>query len=176
MIEGQIDLSQKRKVFIDGAITHERVRWVNNQLLSLASKSDDPIMLSMHSGGGDVEAGLVLYESIVSLGVGVCAVVTKQADCIAALVLQACGKRLARRSASLTLYENHITVRGTVKILRRDLEKFLADAERRQMRIYEIFAQRTGKSVAEIQEQCEKGAPMTADEALAFGLLDKVLP
>lgn len=171
-----LDLLQERKVSIDGPITSDEVRRVSNALIFLASKGSAPILLSIHSGGGDVDAGLVLCELISSLEVKVSAVVPRQADCIAALILQTCAKRIARKSACFILHENQITVRGTVKILRRDFEKFLKDAEQRQMCMYEIFAQRTGKSVDEIQTQCAKGTRMSADEALAFGLLDRVLP
>lgn len=170
-------LLQERKIFLHGRINADMARRVNNALIFCAQKDERaPIKLSLHSAGGDVKPGLLLYEVIARLPCQVHAWVPSQADSIAALVLQACARRIARESARITLHETEIVLRGTVRVLRRDIAQFLAREEEEQRKMYDIVAKRTGRVVHEVEEQFKKGTPLSAREALAFGLVDEVLP
>lgn len=163
-------LQQKRTIVLEGRITDEQAQRIFKQMLLL--EGDTTIKLLINSNGGDVEAALSIYELI--KGKPVDGVVFQQAHSVAALVLQACRYRIAYPSACIIIHDNQVEMKATAKVLRKHFEEKLAAAEKRQREIYELFAKRTGRSVEEIEKQCQKGTPLTAAEALAFGLVDRV--
>ncbi len=173
-----VALLQERKVILEGRIDQEEAKRIRACLLYLVSLEDAhaPITLSIvDSSGGDARPGLALYEVISSLGTDVCGEVRHEANSIATLVLQACTRRLAHRSASFTIHDNDVEIKGTVKTLRKHFSAALDAAEKRQQKVYEIFAYRTRRSVEEIEEACGKTTRMTAHEAKRFGLIDEVI-
>ena len=132
-------------------------------------------MSIIDSSGGDARPGLALHDFISSLGTEVHGIVRHAANSTAALVLQACVRRSAHQDASFTIHDNDVEIKGTVKTLRKHFYAALNAAEKRQERIYEIFAERTRRSMEEIEHACGGSMRMNAHEAMKFGLIDEVI-
>lgn len=168
-------LQQARTIVMEGRINAEEARRIVKQLHLLRVNGDGKIVLFINSNGGDVEPALDIFAAIEQNNARVEGVLFQQAHSVAALILQACGTRSAHRFAKIIIHDNLFNIKGTAKMLQKNATEIIAMAAKRQRMIYEIFAKRTGQPADVIEERCGLETTMTADEAHAFGLIDKIL-
>ena len=167
-------LLKDRIVFVDGEIFDLNADLVVAQLLFL--ESEDPekdIDLYINSSGGVVTASLAIYDTIQYIKPEVQTICLGQAAYSAALLL-ACGtkgKRMAVPSARILIHQPWGGVFGQAV----DISIQARELIRIKKLIVSYFAQHTGKSPEIVEKDLERDYYMSAEEALEYGLIDKIL-
>ncbi|MDR1932321.1 MAG: ATP-dependent Clp protease proteolytic subunit [Spirochaetales bacterium] len=167
-------LLKDRIVFIDGEIQDLTADLVVAQLLFL--ESQDPqrdISLYINSPGGSVTAGLAIYDTIQYIRPDVQTICLGQAASMAALIL-ACGtqgKRYVLPSSRLLIHQPWGGVQGQVSDIKVQAKEIL----RLKTITINYFARHAGKTAEQVAPDLERDFFMSAEEAVAYGLADKVM-
>ncbi len=167
-------LLNDRIVFLGSAIDDQLANVVIAQLLFLESEDPDKdVMMYVNSPGGDVSAGLAIYDTMVALRAPVATFCVGQAASMASLLLAsgAKGKRNALPNARVMIHQPLAGVRGQVS----DIEIHAREILKARDTINAIYARHTGQSVDRIKRDTERDNFMTAAEAKDYGLIDEVL-
>lgn len=139
--------------------------------LMRATKKSDIITVLINSQGGETHTALGIYDLLKDCNHKTVAIVTGTAQSGASLILQACGRRFITRHSTLMLHRSKVGVNGTIDNAQACLDSF----RRLDQRFYEIYAERSGKSVEAIAEMARSDTYFGAEEAVSFGLADEVL-
>ena len=163
-----------RKIFLTGEINAESVnRWVS-QLMYLCDSSDEEINLYINSGGGEVNAGLVLYDVIQRMKVPVNMYCMGMAASMAAVILAGGqkGRRYILPHSKTMIHEPLIRdgVGGSATSIRNLSESIL---ETREL-LNTLLAKHTGKTMKEINKATSHDHYMNAQESIAFGICDEI--
>lgn len=172
----QQNLLEQNILEIGGDVTEETAFYVREALLRLMAKGSPPIKVMITSNGGSVLYGLDVYDGFRFYPGEKTGVVQGRAFSMAAVILQACQKRQCLRHSRVLIH--HVSTTEVKLDVLRDpgkLEKVKEDAEADQARIYKILSDRTGHAVEEVRTECAKNQSMSAEEALAFGLIDEII-
>ncbi len=172
-------LAQKRIILLDGEITEAKVNTVKYWLLVLNLDSEKEIRLIIDSEGGDVEAGLQLFDAVKLSRAPVTGIVIGKCQSIALAVLQGCKKRLATKHS---VFMSH-HVRPNIELsldenFRVKIERALERAEKSQECLIEVLCYGTRRTAAEIEELMKDGSMgnvFLADKALVFNLIDQII-
>lgn len=172
----QLELLNQSTIDLGGEVDEDMILYVREALLRLTVKGSPSITVLITSRGGSVEVGLDIYDALRLYTGEKTGIVLGFAKSMAVLILQACEKRKCMRHATLLIH--HISRREVSLDILRDpikLKEVRDDLEASQSRLYVILGARTCKTVDVIREECAKERDMTAEEALAFGLVDEVI-
>lgn len=167
-------LLKDRIVMIGQEITEPLANTVIAQLLFLMS--EDPtkdIQIFINSPGGYITAGLAIYDTIRFLGCDVNTYCIGQAASMGALLLSAGtkGKRYALPHSRMMIHQPSGGIIGTSA----DIQLQAAEILTLKKHLSNILAECTGQSVEKIIEDSERDFFMGAEEAIAYGLIDKVV-
>jgi len=172
----QEGLIEQNIISIGGEIDDDATMYIREALLRLRAKGNPEITLQITSGGGSVDVGLDIYDFLRSYPGKKIGTVQGVARSMAAIILQACDKRIAMRHSSILIH--HISKRDIGLDELRDKEKIaqiLDTLEKSQARIYTILSEKTKHTIEEIKVECAKNEDMTAEDALSFGLVDEII-
>jgi ATP-dependent Clp protease protease subunit len=166
--------SRLRIIFLGSPITDDVANVVIAQLLFL--EAEDPekdIHLYLNSPGGEVSAGLGIYDAMQYVSPAVETTCMGQAASMAALLLAggAPGKRYALPHARIMIHQPLGGVQGQATDIQIHAEEILKI--RRKMN--EILAKHTGRDVAEVEKNTERDRFMSAQEALDYGIVDRIM-
>lgn len=167
-------LLNERIVFLGEAIDDAVANTVVAQLLHLESVDPDKdISLYINSPGGSVSAGLAIYDTMQYIKCDVSTICVGMAASMGAFLLSSGtkGKRLALPNAEIMIHQPSAGTQGQIT----DMAIHLKRLEVIKKRLNAILADNTGRSVEEITAACERDNFMTAEEAVAYGLIDKVI-
>ena len=145
-----------------------------SQLLFLEAKDPDKdIQLYINSPGGSVTAGMAIYDTMQYIKCDVSTICVGLAASMGAFLLSsgAKGKRIALPNADIMIHQPSAGTQGKVTDMESDVEHFL----RIKQRLNKILAENTGKTPEQVKLDSERDHWMTADEAQAYGLVDKVI-
>jgi ATP-dependent Clp protease protease subunit len=167
-------LLRDRIVFLGSAIDDDVANVVIAQLLFL--EAEDPekdIQLYINSPGGSVTAGLAIYDTMQYVRPDVATICVGQAASMGAWLVAAgaAGKRMGLPNCRIMIHQPSSGVQGPAS----DIDIHAREILRLRQRMNELLAEHTGKPVAEIAHDTERDYHMTGDEALAYGLLDRVV-
>jgi ATP-dependent Clp protease protease subunit len=167
-------LLKDRIIFIGTAIDDGIANLVIAQMLFL--QFDDPksdIHLYINSPGGSVTAGLGIYDTMQYVTCDVATYCIGQAASMAAVLVAAGsrGKRVALPNARVMIHQPMAGSEGSATELAIHAREFL----RLKRRLNEILIRHTGKTLDDVDRDTDRDKFMSADEALAYGLVDKVL-
>lgn len=168
-------LLKDRIVFLGAPIDDALASVVIAQLLFLESEDPDKdVMMYVNSPGGEVSAGLAIYDSMQCLRCPVATFCMGQAASMASLLLAsgAPGKRRALPHARVMLHQPLGGLQGQVT----DIEIHAREILRAKDTINGLYAKHTGQPVDRIKHDLERDNFMSAAEAKAYGLVDEVLP
>ena len=143
------------------------------QLLYLeAQDPDKDISLYINSPGGSVTAGMAIYDTMNYIKCDVSTICIGMAASMGAFLLSsgAKGKRYALPNAEIMIHQPSAGTQGQIT----DMAIHLKRLEIIKKRMNKILSENTGKSVETVTADCERDNFMTADEAVAYGLIDKV--
>ena len=167
-------LLRDRIVFLGQAIDDDVSNLVIAQLLFL--EADDPekdISLYINSPGGSVTAGLAIYDTMRYVRPAVATICLGQAASMAAWLLAsgAPGKRMALPNSRIMIHQPMGGVQGQAT----DIQIHAREILKLRERMNEILAEHTGRPIAQIAADTERDYHMSGQEALAYGLIDKVV-
>lgn len=144
------------------------------QLLYLESvDSTKPIHLYINSPGGTVTDGLAIYDTIQYVKAPVYTVAMGLAASMGSLLLAAgaAGHRMALPNARVMIHQPHGGAQGQASDIAIQAKEILYTRNR----LNEIYVKHTGQPLEVIEQSMERDNFMSAQEALAFGLIDKVI-
>ena len=144
------------------------------QLLYLeAQDPDKDIQFYINSPGGSVTAGLAIYDTMQYIKPDVSTICVGMAASMGAFLLSsgAKGKRIALPNAEIMIHQPSGGSRGQCTDIQIQAQQILKIKEK----LNKILSENTGKSVEEIERDCERDYFMTAEEAQTYGLVDKVI-
>ncbi len=169
-------LLKDRIVFIGGGVDDDVANLVVAQILFLANEdSEADIHLYINSPGGSVTSGLAILDTMRYAKPDMCTYIVGQAASMGSVI--ACagapGKRFALPNARNLMHQPLIG--GVLEGQATDLEIEAREMLRLRDRIYRIYADSTGKSVEQIEKDCDRNKWLDENEMLEYGLIDKVL-
>ena len=167
-------LLKERIIFLDGEIDDARADLVVAQLLFL--ENEDPkkdIYLYINSPGGSVTAGLAIYDTMQYLKCDVATICMGQAASMAALILAAgsAGKRMILPSARVMIHQPWGGVQGQAS----DVSIHAKEIIRLKKLSIDYLAKHTDQSAEKIAADIERDHFMTAEDALSYRIVDKIL-
>lgn len=167
-------LLKDRIIFLGTPIVDEVANVVIAQLLFL--EAEDPekdIHIYINSPGGDVNAGLGVYDAIQYVSPKVETICMGQAASMAALLLAAGekGQRFALPHSRIMIHQPLGGVTGQAADIQIHAEEILTI--RNEMN--EILAKHTGRDAAEVERNTERDRFMSAEEALEYGIIDRIM-
>jgi len=167
-------LLKERIVFLGGPIDSDVANLVIAQFLFLAS--EDPkkdISFYINSPGGHVSAGLAILDTMNHIQPNVSTVCVGMAASMGAVLLSAGekGKRFALPNAEVMIHQPS----GGAEGMAADIEITAKQILKLRQRLNEILAKNTGQKVDKVEKDVDRDFFMTADEALKYGIIDKVL-
>ena len=167
-------LLEDRIIFLGEEVNDATASLIVSQLLFLEAKDPDKdIQLYINSPGGSVTAGMAIYDTMQYIKCDVSTICVGLAASMGAFLLSsgAKGKRIALPNAEIMIHQPSAGTQGKVTDMESDVEHFL----RIKQRLNKILAENTGKTPEQVKLDSERDHWMTADEAQAYGLVDKVI-
>jgi ATP-dependent Clp protease protease subunit len=167
-------LLNDRIVFLGAPIDGALANIVVAQLLFLESEDPDKdVMMYVNSPGGEVSAGLAIYDAMQILRCPVATFCVGQAASMASLLLAsgAKGKRNALPHARVMIHQPLAGFEGQAT----DIEIHAKEIRQARTTINALYARHTGQSADRIRQDTERDNFLTAAEAQAYGLIDQVL-
>ncbi|MBR4290294.1 MAG: ATP-dependent Clp endopeptidase proteolytic subunit ClpP [Oscillospiraceae bacterium] len=167
-------LLNDRIIFLSEEVNDTTASLVVAQLLYLeAQDPDKDIQFYINSPGGSVTAGMAIYDTMRYIKCDVATICVGMAASMGAFLLSAGtkGKRLALPNAEIMIHQPSAGTQGQITDMAIHMKRLQTIKER----MNRIMAENTGRSIEEVTAACERDNFMTAEEALAFGLVDRVL-
>ena len=167
-------LLNDRIVMLSEEVNDTTASLIVAQLLYLeAQDPDKDIQFYINSPGGSVTAGMAIYDTMQYIKCDVSTICIGMAASMGAFLLSsgAKGKRIALPNAEIMIHQPSAGTQGQIT----DMAIHLKRLEIIKERMNRILAENTGKAYEEIVAACERDNFMTADEAMQFGLIDKVI-
>jgi ATP-dependent Clp protease protease subunit len=167
-------LLKDRIVFLGTAIDDYVANLLIAQLLFLEKEDPDKdIEFYIHSPGGHVSAGLAVYDTMQMIKPDVATMCVGQAASMGAILLAGGkkGKRYALKNSRVMIHQVSGGAQGSVS----DMKIALAEADRYMDTLMNILAEASGKPEDQVRKDCDRDHFMSAEETLAYGLIDKVL-
>jgi ATP-dependent Clp protease protease subunit len=170
-------LLKERIILMEGEVHDQMANLIVAQLLFL--ESEDPgadISLYINSPGGVVTAGMAIYDTMQFIKPDVCTIVMGQACSMGSLLAQsgAPGKRFILPSARHMIHQPSGGARGQATDMLIQVEEILA----MKKNLTEIYVKHNsaGKTFDELAKDLERDYFMSAEQAVAYGLADRVVP
>ena len=167
-------LLQDRIVMLGGEVTDDSANSIVAQLLFLqAQDAKKEISMYINSPGGSVTAGLAIYDTMQFISCTVATYCIGQAASMGAVLLTAGekGKRYALPNARIMIHQPWGGAEGKAS----DIEITAREILRLKQKLNEILASHSGKAVEDVARDTDRDHFMSADEACAWGLIDKVV-
>ena len=167
-------LLRERIIFLGTPVDDMVANLIVAQMLLLDSENPEKdIMLYINSPGGSVTAGFAIYDTMQHIRADVSTICLGQAASMGAFLLAAGtkGKRLALPHSRVLIHQPLGGAQGQAT----DIEIQAAEIVRIKKSLNEILAQNTGQSLKKIEKDTDRDYIMTPDEALEYGMIDKVI-
>ena len=167
-------LLEDRIIFLGEDVSDASASLVVAQLLFLEAKDPDKdIQLYINSPGGSITAGMAIYDTMQYVKCDVSTICIGMAASMGAFLLSSGtkGKRYALPNAEIMIHQPSAGTQGQIT----DMSLHLKRLETIKKRLNTILAENTGKDVETVTADCERDNFMSAEDALAYGLIDKVI-
>ena len=167
-------LLNDRIIFLSEEVNDTTASLVVAQLLYLeAQDPDKDIQFYINSPGGSVTAGMAIYDTMQYIKCDVATICVGMAASMGAFLLSAGakGKRMALPNAEIMIHQPSAGTQGQITDMAIHMKRLQTIKER----MNRILADNTGRTVEEATAACERDNFMSAQEAVEFGLIDKVL-
>ena len=167
-------LLNDRIVFLGEEVNDTTASLIVAQFLYLVAQDPDKeIQFYINSPGGSVTAGMAIYDTMQYIKCDVSTICIGLAASMGAFLLSsgAKGKRFALPNSEIMIHQPSAGTQGQIT----DMAIHLKRLETIKERMNSILAENTGKPIDVVREACERDNFMSAQEALEFGLIDKVI-
>lgn len=167
-------LLKDRIIWMGEEVKDDMANRICAQLLMLAA--EDPkkdIWLYINSPGGSITAGMAIYDTMQYVKCDVSTICIGLAASMGAFLLSAGtkGKRLALPNSEIMIHQPSAGTQGQIT----DMAIHLKRLEVVKKRMNRILSENTGKAIEVVTADCERDNFMTAQEAVEYGLIDKVI-
>ena len=166
-------LLKERIIFVTGPIDDHVSSVVCAQLLFLESESPNKdIFMYINSPGGVVSSGLAMYDTMQYIKPDISTVCIGQAASAGSLLLMAgtAGKRISLPNSKIMIHQPSAGFQGQAT----DIEIHAKDILDTKKTLNDLYVKHTGQSLEVIQNSMERDNFMTAQQAVEFGLIDKI--
>ena len=167
-------LLNDRIIFLSEEVNDTTASLIVAQLLYLENQDPDKdIQFYINSPGGSVPAGMAIYDTMQYIKCDVNTICVGMAASMGAFLLSAGtkGKRMALPNAEIMIHQPSAGTQGQIT----DMAIHMKRLQTIKDRMNRILAEKTGKSLEEVTAACERDNFMTAEEAMAFGLIDEIV-
>ncbi len=167
-------LTSKRRIFLWGGVDDESAERIVKELLYLDSLNHEDIIFFINSPGGVISSGLAIYDAMNAIKSDVVTVCCGQAASMGAVLLTSGtkGKRVAWPNARIMIHQP--LIHGEIVAPASDIQIQAEEMLRIRNITGKILAETTGHTQEEIDKDTERDNFMSAEEAKAYGLVDKV--
>lgn len=169
-------LIQERIIFLNGEITTHIAASLTAVLFYLnAEDPKEPITIYINSVGGDAVGLLSIYDAMNLINAPIKTVVLGEASSAGAIILAAGspGERYASKNSRVMIHQIQL---GTIEGSKSDVENQLKPLKDINKQIMNMLARHTGQTYEKISRDCKVDKDFSAEEALKYGLVDKILP
>ena len=167
-------LLKERIIFLTGGINEQVSSIVSAQLLFLESQAPDKdIFMYINSPGGLVTAGLAMYDTMQFIKCDISTLVIGQACSAGSLLAMAGtkGKRYALKNSRIMIHQPSGGASGQAT----DILIHAEEITKIKKRLNQMYADHTGQPIEKINDAMERDKFMSPEEALEFGLIDKII-
>ena len=167
-------LLKERIIFITGPINDSVSSLVCAQLLFLESESKDKdIYMYINSPGGSVTAGLAMYDTMQYVKPDISTVSIGFSASAGSLLLMAgtAGKRISLPNSKIMIHQPSAGFQGQAT----DIEIHAKDILDTKKRLNDLYVKHCGKDLKTVEDAMERDNYMNPDQALDFGLIDKIV-
>ena len=171
---GFLKLREERIICVNGPITDKLSMLFNIAVLEM--EQDDPdadITIHINSPGGSVSAGLAMIDTMNVASCDVATVCVGMAASMGAMLLMA-GTKGKRRILPHSYVLIHQPLGGT-QGQARDIEIYAEEIKRQKEVLYSMISEATGQDVSKVAADCDRDYTMSAQEALDYGIVDRIL-
>ena len=169
-------LLKDRIIFLGDAVSDVSASLIIAQLLFLESEdADKDISLYINSPGGSISAGMAIYDTMNHVRCDVSTICVGLAASMGAFLLAggAKGKRFTLPNAEIMIHQPSIS--GGLGGQATDIKIYADRIIQTKKKLNQIIAENTGQPVSKVEEDSERDYFMSAEEALAYGLVDKII-
>jgi len=167
-------LLKERIIFITGPINDATSSLVCAQLLFLESESKDKdIYMYVNSPGGSVTAGLAMYDTMQYVQPDISTVSIGLSASAGSLLLMAgtAGKRISLPNSKIMIHQPSAGFQGQAT----DIEIHAKDILDTKKRLNDLYVKHCGKDLKTVEDAMERDNYMNPEQALEFGLIDKIV-
>ena len=164
-------LLKDRIIFLSGEINDSVANIVVSELLYLDNINHDDIYLYINSPGGSITSGMSIYDTmnfvsskVITIGLGMCA-------SMAAFLLSSGNTRLALPNTEIMIHQPIGGAQGQATDIKIAAERIIKLKEK----LNKILAKNTKQDIKKIAEDTERDNFLSANEALEYGLIDKII-
>lgn len=171
-------MANNRNIYFNGGVDEGNALYTIIQLLVLdAEDKQAPIFMYINSPGGSVTHGLAIYDVLRYIDAPVVTICTGLAASMGSFLLS-CGKkgaRMALKHSRILIHQPLIRFNYVNSLRESDLREEAVGIDKTRQTLESILAANTGQPLEKVHEDCERNNWMSAEEALAYGLIDKVI-
>lgn len=166
-------LLKDRIVFIGGEINDDSANNIISQLLFLDSQNHNDISLYINSPGGSITAGMAIYDTMNYIKSDVATICVGMAASMASVLLAsgAKGKRSILPNSEVMIHQPLGGVNGQATEIKIVADRILY----LRNKLNKILSEKTGQNIQIIEKDTERDHYLNADDALEYGLVDKIL-
>ena len=167
-------LLKDRILFVSGPIETEMANTVVAQLLFLEKENpDEDIQMFINTPGGQITAGMAILDTMNYIKCDISTIAVGMAASMGSILLAngTKGKRFALPNSKIHIHQPLGGVEGQASDIAIEAEEIL----KTRALLYEFLAEKTGKSIAQIEKDADRDKYFTAKEAKDYGLVDKVI-
>ncbi len=166
-------LLQDNIILLDGEITDDKANIVIGELLYLNSQNSDDICMYINSPGGSVTAGMAIYDTMNFIDNDVCTICVGMCASMSAFLLSsgAKGKRYALQNSEIMIHQPIGGAQGQATEIQIAAERILKLKDK----MNKLLSSNTKQSLSKIKKDTERDFFMDANEALNYGIVDKIL-
>ena len=171
-------MANDRVIYFNGDVEENIALKTIIQLFIFDSESkEEPIIMYLNSPGGNIIDGLAIYDAMNYIDAPVYIVCVGLAASMGSFLLScgAKGHRAALKHSRILIHQPLIYNNYGARIPESALRREAASIQKDRVQLETILAQNTGQPLEKIHADCERDNWMSAEEALAYGLIDEVL-
>ncbi|PJA47851.1 MAG: ATP-dependent Clp protease proteolytic subunit [candidate division SR1 bacterium CG_4_9_14_3_um_filter_40_9] len=170
-------LLEDRIIFIGEAVDATMVNCIVAQMLFLEKKDPDKdITIYVNTPGGEVYSGMAIYDTMQHIKCDVCVIATGLAASMGSIFLAGGtkGKRFALPHSKIMIHQPLVSGGGLTGQAT-DIQIEAEEMMKIKKMFIEIMAKHTGQKIDRVEKDMERNKRMTPEEALAYGLIDKIV-
>lgn len=166
-------MMKTRSILLSGEVNKELAERVIRSLLLLEEAGKDPIKVYIDSPGGDVDAGYAIFDMIRFIDAPVYTIGMGLVASAGALILLAAPKerRIGLPNSHYLIHQPLSGIRGVAT----EIEIHAKELEKLQSKLNKLISDETGKPIDQVSKDTDRDFWMSAQEALAYGLVSKVI-